>query len=221
VASLSSSKTHNPELNAFNSGLCQGIPNGIGVCWANGLIQFISPISDNIKFGKTENVIDKYCPTKKGRYSGGGPAYYWEFLKNIQNKLNVNKKVLDIVTNENFTSGDSKFTVFFDMSINQILTVSSGKISAGLSFNVRNIQQINTTHMIRSIFVIIPGHALCIRLCKGNFYVFDDDYVFWIPYDLIDVINDRSLFVKISDRYKGVQPHDVIFHSYLFEKLTT
>ena len=114
------------------------------------------------------------------------------------------------------------------MNLNDILTATNGKISTGLSFNVKMMHEINYTHMIRSIYVYMVSlqHVFCIRLCQGNFYVFDDDFVVLIPYDLIDIINNKLLFIrfiKSTDRYKdkNINPDDVIFHSYLFEKLTT
>jgi hypothetical protein len=204
---------------AFVSGLCQGIVNERGVCWANSLIQFISPISDNIKFGTTESVIDKYCPSKKN-YSGGSYKDFFDFLSNVQRKINNNKNIMEIFTKNSTKTNDVKYIIFFDMKINEILTIAGGNFGIGLSFDVNKMVEINSTHVIKSIFVNLPNHAVCIRLCKGNFYLFDDDDVIFIPYDLIEIIKNPSLLINLAEKYKNIDPSEVVLHSYFFEKVT-
>lgn len=194
---------------------CKGIVNENGLCWGISLIQFISPISEDIEIDNILSTLNKYC----SRYGYGGTAsdykkFFYNFtedVKKVDTRLlgyydeayihnlkaaawyaaqkaqgKVKIKPLEIVPMPNFSEQNVIVTGF---NINKYLK--------GKNFEDYEIHSILID--LSNFFSedIDASHAICLRVCNKTLFLFDNESAYKISsFNLSDVLNDPKIILK-------------------------
>jgi hypothetical protein len=205
VLSKNLDKLNSESLEKFAAEDCKGIRNRIGsisegVCWAISSVQFLSSL-----FNELENpieVMEQLCSRKS---KGGVNTYgiyslfftitteinkeYEQDLINIYLADNISKEILE---EENFeikqASYNENYVILFSLdriTFDELLEVPSEYSSEAFYFKVND------------------NHAICIRKCREEYFLFDDHFVMKLEFGPIDFMQNLNYLIELRpNRYR-------------------
>jgi hypothetical protein len=189
---------------------CKGIVNMIGLCWGISLIQFISPISEDIEIDNILSVLNKYCSW----YGTGGTREDDRiFLYNFTNELRkVDPRLLGLYSDCNvlIRCKDKKSPLVFSEQNIIVFTTGGRSIVENIDIELRNSKD----YEIYSILIhlsnyrdnLATGHAICLRMCNKTLFLFDNDDAYKISsFNLSDVMKDAMIILTVDSKlFKSV-----------------
>ena len=138
---------------------CTGINNFEGTCWLNAVSQFLSVVTDDLRFD-TRAFADKYCPWKKDIYEGGNfydyLNMYIKFVTDLQSRyinlitIKFNKADWDLYSKIAKDSGNSLSDVHVEIYPQYILYIYNHKIFRAHVNNYHDYDDHNITYVGQS-----------------------------------------------------------------------
>lgn len=201
-------KLDNDTVYKFIAKECTGINNFEGTCYANGVVQFLSPLAEDIEFDNIKSFINKYCPSKRNDYDGATLKEIILMLKNVVEDIQTYDKryisfinAVDVIyRDEHHDVRDTRFLLLYYIS--------------GIDINIIKNLPLLLNYQPKSFLINLPEHICTIRVCNNKLKLFDDIKVHDLNFSLNNFLKDPNILNEYFNEKEPIKIIGIMFESY-------